>query len=155
MPAFQLPKPVAILLASAATVLIGSILSATSPVETIRERIYDVFLQQPNLRASMGQVAIVDIDRATLEQVGAWPWSRERLAELVDAIAAARPKAIGIDILLVGTDERSPGALARNLAALTSDQRWRPPTRSWVRRSVSARVLRPTSMQASCDRSVT
>ena len=123
MPAFQLPKPIAILLASAATVLIGSMLSATSPVETIRERIYDVFLQQPSSRASMGQVAIVDIDRATLEQVGAWPWSRERLAELVDAIAAVRPKAIGIDILLVGTDERSPGALARNLAALTSDQR--------------------------------
>ena len=122
IPAFQLRKSIAIPVASAVTVLIGLVLSETSPVETARARIYDLFLQRPH-QASAGPVAIVDIDRATLEQIGAWPWSRERLAGLVDAIATARPKAIGIDFLLVGTDERSPGALARNLAALTSDQR--------------------------------
>ena len=123
MSAFQLQKPIAILLASATTVLIGSILSATSPVEMLRERVYDVFLQQPSQPNILGHVAIVDIDRETLVQLGAWPWSRERLAELIEAVAAGKPKALGVDILLVGTDERSPGALARQLAALTLDPR--------------------------------
>src|SRR6266545_2711076 len=111
----RLPKPVAIVLSSAALGGVAMMLSATSTMETFRERIFDSFLQRPSEHVSANQVMIVDIDRASLEQIGAWPWSRERLAELVAAVAQARPRVIGIDILLVGADERSPGAIARNL----------------------------------------
>lgn len=36
------------------------------------------------------QVVIVDIDEASLAQVGHWPWSRQRIAELVDALVRKR-----------------------------------------------------------------
>ena len=122
MPA-KLRKPVAIALSSAALVGVALMLSATSTMETFRERIFDGFLQRPSEQVSANQVTIVDIDRASLEQIGAWPWSRERLTELVAAVAQARPKVIGIDILLVGADERSPGAIARKLSAVAQDKR--------------------------------
>ncbi|MDP2800967.1 MAG: adenylate/guanylate cyclase domain-containing protein [Phreatobacter sp.] len=45
-------------------------------------------------------VMVVDIDRASLSLMGPWPWSREKLATLIDRIAAAEPQVLGVDIVL-------------------------------------------------------
>src|SRR5512133_595467 len=71
----------------------------------LRERTFDQLLPllpQPPI-AGAG-VVIVDIDRAALAKFGPWPWPRARLAQLVDAVASAKPVAIGLDILLAGPD---------------------------------------------------
>jgi adenylate cyclase len=65
------------------------------------------------------RVVVVDIDRRSIEAYGAWPWSRERMAQLVDAVAAGRPAVIAIDVLFAEPDDRSPAALARRLGELT------------------------------------
>jgi adenylate cyclase len=107
------------------SVLIGA-LSALAAVfafvdsalhNSIRERAFDTLLtlRQPNAALPI----IVDIDRASLRVHGAWPWSRERLSELVRRIADMQPQAIAIDILLEGDDTRSPAALARALNVRT------------------------------------
>lgn len=101
--------------------LLLGLLSASDQAGTVREHAYDFMLQSRQPFPATTEVLIVDIDRAALDRFGNWPWGRERLAELVTAIAAARPKVLGIDILLVGQDERSPGALARHLAVATGD----------------------------------
>ncbi len=44
-------------------------------------------------------VVIVEIDDASITEIGRWPWSRQILARLLDRIAAARPKVIGFDLL--------------------------------------------------------
>jgi adenylate cyclase len=62
-------------------------------------------------------VTIVEIDDRTLEAVGQWPWPRNRLAALVDAIAAQKPRAIGLDIYMPEPDQTSPGKVADNLPA--------------------------------------
>lgn len=48
-------------------------------------------------------IVIVGIDQRTLDSRGRWPWPRERQAELVDAVAAAQPRAVMVDILYTGT----------------------------------------------------
>jgi CHASE2 domain-containing sensor protein/signal transduction histidine kinase len=61
-------------------------------------------------------VVIVAIDEASLGSVGAWPWPREVHARLIDRIAAARPSAIGYDVLFVEPgpqDEALAGAIRR------------------------------------------
>lgn len=68
-------------------------------------------------RAGTGEVAIVDIDRESLARIGPWPWRRQVLARLVDRIAAEKPRAIVVDILLSGPDRKGPAALARELSA--------------------------------------
>lgn len=49
---------------------------------------------------------IVAIDAASLQRVGRWPWSRATQARLVDAICAAHPLALGMDI---ADTEPAPG----------------------------------------------
>ena len=66
-------------------------------------------------------VTVVDIDRASLEAIGPWPWPRATMARLVAAVAEAGPASIGIDILFAEPDQRSPAALARQLAAAAQD----------------------------------
>jgi CHASE2 domain-containing sensor protein/signal transduction histidine kinase len=51
--------------------------------------------------ATQPHVAIVAIDEPSLGAIGAWPWPRTTHARLVDALTAARPAAIGYDVLFV------------------------------------------------------
>jgi adenylate cyclase len=60
-------------------------------------------------------VVVVDIDSRSIDDVGAWPWPRETVAELVDRIAAAAPSVVAIDVLFENADSHSPAALARQL----------------------------------------
>jgi adenylate cyclase len=46
-----------------------------------------------------GLVALVAVDEKSLEQVGRWPWSREKLAELIGKIDSMGTEAIGLDIV--------------------------------------------------------
>jgi adenylate cyclase len=60
------------------------------------------------------RIAIVAIDDASLGAVGRWPWPRKRLADLVRAVEAARPAAIGLDILQAeASDAADDAALAQ------------------------------------------
>jgi len=60
---------------------------------------------------------IVAIDELSLERFGQWPWPRTQLAQLIDRLRAARPAAIGVDILFPEADRLSPEWLAASLAA--------------------------------------
>jgi CHASE2 domain-containing sensor protein len=58
-------------------------------------------------------IAIVAIDERSIARFGRFPWPRSVLASVIDAIAAAGPKAIALDILLTDpTREREDTALA-------------------------------------------
>jgi adenylate cyclase len=86
----------------------------------LRERAFDQVLPLlPRPAYSGPGVVIVDIDRDALARFGTWPWPRGRLAEVVAAVAAGKPAAIGLDILLAGPDRFSAdgdAALARALS---------------------------------------
>jgi len=59
---------------------------------------------------------IVAIDEGSLNRFGQWPWPRTLVAALLDKIAAARPAAIGVDILFPEPDRLSPEWLAPSVA---------------------------------------
>ena len=86
----------------------------------LRERAFDLLLPLLPKPADTGpDVIIVDIDRDTLARFGAWPWPRGRLADVVAAVVAGRPAALGLDMLLAGPDRFSvdgDATLARVLA---------------------------------------
>ncbi|MBK9083627.1 MAG: adenylate/guanylate cyclase domain-containing protein [Rhizobiales bacterium] len=86
----------------------------------LREATFDAMLAAAPRPAAGGEVAVVDIDRAALDRFGPWPWPRERLAQLVEAVAAQKPKAIALDVLLAEApgQEALAAALAKAPAAL-------------------------------------
>lgn len=64
-------------------------------------------------------VVIIGVDEQSLQRFGRWPWSRSEQARLYDAIAAARPHEVIVDI--VYSEPSNPAddeALANALAAL-------------------------------------
>ncbi len=116
MPWPTLAGAVALLTALAAWLLVPD------PLRDIpRERLFDRILPALTHRsAAPPDVVIVDIDRATLSALGAWPWPRGELARIVAAIAAGEPACIALDMLLSGPDRWTPDGdsqLAEALAA--------------------------------------
>ncbi len=58
-------------------------------------------------------VQVVVIDDLALFDYGQWPWPRTQVAQLVKAIADAKPRAIALDLLFPEPDRYSPSGLAR------------------------------------------
>jgi adenylate cyclase len=84
--------------------------------ENIREWTFDQVLPLLSAPRTQSPVTVVDIDRDSLARYGPWPWRRVVLAELLRKIAEAKPRVIGLDILLAEPDRFSPAGLVRNLA---------------------------------------
>ena len=111
--------------AAIAIVMALDLLMPTSWRTRLRELGFDQVLAADSLfhRSQSGQsdnqVIVVDIDRRSLEAIGPWPWPHATIAKLIDAIAAAKPAAVALDILFADQDTRSPAALARQLGTLT------------------------------------
>ena len=90
------------------------------PGATLRQSLFDAYQRIfPRVRQSQ-TVAIVMIDEKSLKAVGQWPWPRNRLAELIDAINAFKPLAIGLDIYMPEADQTSPEQVADNLGDATA-----------------------------------
>jgi adenylate cyclase len=91
--------------------------------EGLRDSAFDLVLaggqQLHTPMASSLKVIVVDIDRASIDALGPWPWPRATMARVVEAVASARPAAIAIDVLFAEPDDRSPAALARRLGSVT------------------------------------
>jgi adenylate cyclase len=84
------------------------------PVRDVVLRAASVFVKKP---ATVPRVVVVDIDAKSLDTVALWPWPRETIANLVEAIAVAGPAVVAIDVLFENADTHSPAALARQLGA--------------------------------------
>lgn len=90
----------------------------------VRERGYDAVLvgdlQIRDAPRPGPAVIVVDIDRRTLAALGNWPWPRATMARLVGTVAAAKPKALGTDILFAGADPRPVATADRGMLDVAS-----------------------------------
>lgn len=124
------------------------------PVAALREALFDSYQKlMPRSRESAPAV-VVAIDEASLDARGQWPWPRSVLAELLRAISAAQPAAVGVDLLLVEPDRSAEGADAAVARAISGhkvvlgvaglewvDRRFPAPPRSAPVRQTSAREI--------------
>ncbi len=81
-----------------------------NPLGLLREKTYDLHQSLAPIPLDFEQVVVVAIDEASLDEYGRWPWPRDRIAELVDAILASGAAAVGIDIFLAEPDSSQEGA---------------------------------------------
>ena len=80
-------------------VLCFTILSFAFPagISPIENRIYDAAmrLSEPEAPPSRS-VALIEIDERSVQQLGAWPWPRQRIADLVERLDRSGVKLIGL-----------------------------------------------------------
>jgi adenylate cyclase len=95
------------------------------PLQEVRLRTFD-FYQNLRPRQTMSRpVIIVDIDEASLKDIGQWPWPRTIVADLVTQLTQLGAVAIGFDVIFAEPDRMSPSIAAtsfRNLDEETRDK---------------------------------
>jgi adenylate cyclase len=108
---------------SALVLLFGLGLRIADPpvVRELQWRFFDL-LQQAKPRPYVPvPVRVVDIDDASLQKLGQWPWPRTLLAQLVDRLQALRPAAIAFDFILAEPDRTSPARALEQLPSPPAD----------------------------------
>jgi adenylate cyclase len=95
------------------------------PLEEVRLRTFD-FYQSLRPRQTVSRpVVIVDIDEASLKDIGQWPWPRTIVADLITQLTQLGVVAIAFDVIFAEPDRMSPSIAAtsfRNLDEATRDK---------------------------------
>ena len=85
-------------------------------VARLRMSVFDTYQRlSPRAPSANHAVRVIDIDDASLAQLGQWPWPRTRLAEIIDRLQQAGAMTIALDIVLAEPDRFSANELARQL----------------------------------------
>ena len=74
---------------------------------SLQNLVFDNYLEWTPRPAS-DQVIIIDYDDASLARVGQWPWPRDRIAAMVDALSELDVAVIAFDGVLAEPDRASP-----------------------------------------------
>ena len=91
------------------------------PFKAARLSLFDEYQSLLPRKPKSQPVVIVEVDEATLGALGQWPWPRNYFAALIDAIAAHKPSAVGLDIIMPEPDHASPQAVAESRPDLPED----------------------------------
>ncbi len=83
--------------------------------------VYDRLLAAAPRRPPSDRLALVEIDERSLAAIGRWPWSRDRIARLVDRLRLMGAAAIGLDVIFAEPDgaDAAPGSAVASLAGST------------------------------------
>jgi adenylate cyclase len=87
-------------------------------VDELEIRVYDTYQKLSPRPAPEPAVLVVDIDEASLAQLGQWPWSRKVVGDIVLKVAQAGAAGIGFDVVFAEADNLSPARFAERTAGL-------------------------------------
>ena len=90
-------------------------------LQTLEHNIYDALLSTRRGPPKTPVPIIVDLDEASLEAYGQWPWPRVLVADMIRRLQENGVAAVGLDILLSEPDRSSPLAVRERLEALTGN----------------------------------
>ena len=82
--------------------------------EVLRAQSFDLYQRiKPRVYQPL-PVSILDIDEASIQELGQWPWPRTRMAELVEKMTGMGAVAIGFDTVFAEEDRLSPSLVAKD-----------------------------------------
>ncbi|MGZ5840833.1 MAG: CHASE2 domain-containing protein [Xanthobacteraceae bacterium] len=93
------------------------------PIEELRLRTFDLFQVLRPREQKVRPVVIVDIDEASLREIGQWPWPRTVIADLITRLCAAGAVAVGFDVIFAEPDRMSPAVAAGSFRGLDAETR--------------------------------
>jgi serine/threonine-protein kinase len=82
-------------------------LSGRDLVQSLERKAYDLGVQAAT-RPPSERIAVIAIDKQSIDNIGRWPWSREIHARMIDLLAGAKAKVIGYTTFF-SEPQRDPG----------------------------------------------
>ena len=110
------------------------------PVEFVRNLVFDQYNRWQPRDEQGSPVVFVDIDEASLEKIGQFPWPRSVFAELVNRMTDNGAAAIAFDILFTEADRTAPSEILpvwQSLRAEEDPKAWEA-LRSEISRLISS-----------------
>lgn len=93
-------------------------------LELLRLKTFDFYQQaKPRPIPENSPVIIIDLDEASLEELGQWPWPRTFIAEMIRQLSVNGVKVIGFDMFFPEADRLSGPSVARVLPGLDDETR--------------------------------
>ncbi|WP_455210994.1 protein kinase domain-containing protein [Kaarinaea lacus] len=86
------------------TAVIALWLSYTLPMQAVEQSGLDLLSRFIPNKEFSSQVAVVAIDQKSIDAVGAWPWTYQAVAELLDKLATTSLKTIGVVLPLAHSE---------------------------------------------------
>jgi adenylate cyclase len=93
------------------------------PLEEVRLRTFDLYQVVRPREQTIRPVIIVDIDEASLKEIGQWPWPRTIVADLVTRIGELGAVATGFDIIFAEPDRMSPAVAEHSFRGIDAETR--------------------------------
>jgi adenylate cyclase len=87
------------------------------PLQDARLSVFDAYQRLTPRPYAPVPVRVIDIDDASLAELGQWPWPRSLLARLVERLAGLGAAAIAFDLVLAEPDRTSPRQYLRQFPA--------------------------------------
>src|SRR5580704_880852 len=66
-------------------------------IQSLERKAYDMGVQASSRNPSE-KIAVIAIDKESIDNIGRWPWSREIQAKMIDSLANAKAKVIGVTV---------------------------------------------------------
>ena len=66
-------------------------------LQSLERKAYDIGVASTT-RVASDKIAVIAIDKQSLDNIGRWPWSRDIMADMVEKLAAAKAKVIATTI---------------------------------------------------------
>jgi adenylate cyclase len=93
------------------------------PLQELRLRTFDLFQVLRPREQTIRPVAIIDIDEASLKEIGQWPWPRTVVADLITRLKEQGALVVGFDIVFAEPDRMSPAVAAESFRGLDDETR--------------------------------
>jgi adenylate cyclase len=89
---------------SVATIVFSLLVTFPNALSFLDLKISDLRMAARGARPPTNRVIVVAIDQKSIAELGHWPWPRNLMAQLQDALASYHPKVIGYDLLFSEAD---------------------------------------------------
>ena len=73
------------------------VLGSSPFIQSLERQAYDAGVKA-TARTPSSKIAVIAIDKASLDNIGRWPWSRDIMADMVERLAAAKAKVIATTV---------------------------------------------------------
>jgi adenylate cyclase len=103
--------------------VVGAAWTVPEPFQRLSGLVFDLYQQLRPRQDASGAVAVVDIDEASLNARGQWPWPRSDLARLVHRLGELGAATIAFDMLFSEPDRTSLRQAAESLRAAGAEVR--------------------------------
>ena len=98
-----------ILIGLLTTVLVAVLMFLRIPaLETLEEKLYDYRYKTRGAMKCPDNIVIAAIDERSIEKLGRWPWSRDKLAMLVEKLNESDAEIIMLDLILSEAEKNDP-----------------------------------------------